>query len=318
MLHEAVSRLRDGRLVAFPTETVYGLGADALSEIAVARVFAAKGRPSTNPLIVHVADVAQARLVAGAWPREAQMLAEACWPGPLSLILPKAASVPVIVTAGSSNVAVRCPNHPLTLELLRSFGKPLVGPSANKSGGVSPTRAEHVREAFDHESVYVLDGGPCAAGIESTVLLLAEHPPRVLRPGLISAAQIADVLQQPVTDFSPDQRPEGPLQSPGLLDKHYAPSTPARLATPEQLPTLLASVARAAVLTHVPLPVRPPHALHMLPSDARGYAANLYAALRTADAADADLIIVIAPPTSGPDSPIWSAIADRLRRATST
>ncbi|MFN7883991.1 MAG: L-threonylcarbamoyladenylate synthase [Phycisphaerae bacterium] len=315
MLQEAVTRLREGRLVAFPTETVYGLGADALNEVAVARVFAAKGRPSDNPLIVHVADASHARLVTAEWPREAQLLAEAFWPGPLSLVLPKAASVPLVVTAGGPNVAVRCPDHALTLELLRAFGKPLVGPSANKSGGVSPTRAEHVRSAFDDDTVYVLDGGPCTAGIESTVLLMAEHPPRVLRPGLISAEQIASVLRQPVADFVPGQRPEGPLHSPGLLEKHYAPSTRTRMVPAAEVAAVLATVRRAVVISHEVVPVAP-HALELLPADARGYAAGLYAALRAADGAGAELIVVVTPPSGGVDGPIWAAIADRLRRAT--
>ncbi len=321
MLQEAVTRLREGRLVAFPTETVYGLGADALSEAAVARVFAAKGRPSNNPLIVHVADTAHARLVTSNWPREAQLLADAFWPGPLSLVLPKAGDVPATVTANGPNVAVRCPDHPLTLELLRSFGKPLVGPSANKSGGVSPTCAQHVREAFDDDTVYVLDGGPCTAGIESTVLLLADladhadHAPRVLRPGLISAEQIASVIKQPVAEFVPGLKHEGTLNSPGLLEKHYAPATRTQLVSLADLRNLLTSVRSAVVISHVALAIAPPHHLELLPADARGYAAGLYAALRSADARRCDLIAVIAPPTDGSDAAIWQAITDRLRRA---
>lgn len=315
MLHEAVTRLREGRLVAFPTETVYGLGADALNEVAVARVFAAKGRPSHNPLIVHVADESHARLVTATWPREAHLLAEAFWPGPLSLVLPKAAGVPGVVTAGGANVAVRCPDHPLTLELLQAFGKPLVGPSANKSGGVSPTTAQHVRDAFDHDTVYVLDGGPCTGGIESTVLLLAEHPPRVLRPGLISAEQIASALGQPVMDFVPGMRQEGPLHSPGLLEKHYAPTTRTRLVAEAELSALLGSVQRAVVISHAAVEVGR-HRLELLPADARGYASGLYAALRAADGAGAELIVIVKPPTGGADGAIWAAIADRLRRAT--
>ncbi|HLP84779.1 MAG TPA: L-threonylcarbamoyladenylate synthase [Phycisphaerales bacterium] len=316
MLQEAVSRLAQGRLVAFPTETVYGLGADALNSAAVARVFAAKGRPSNNPLIVHVADVAQAALVTSSWPREAQLLADAFWPGPLSMVLPKASRVPLAVTAQGENVAVRCPDHPLTLELLRAFGKPLVGPSANKSGGVSPTRAEHVREAFDAETVYVLDGGPCTAGIESTVLLLAEQSPRVLRPGLISADEIASVLQQTVTDFSPGAQHAGVLQSPGLLEKHYAPTTPTRQVSVDELAAQLAAVGRAVVISHAAVVVAPPHEVQLLPADARGYAAGLYAALRAADARGADCIFIVEPPRTGTDASIWRAVADRVRRAT--
>ena len=186
-IHQAVQRLNEGGLVAFPTETVYGLGANALDAHAVARVFALKGRPSQNPLIVHVADEAMAKSLTTEWPEAAQKLAKALWPGPLSLILPKAACIPDIVTGSGPNVALRCPDHALTLELLRQFGKPLVGPSANPSGSISPTKAAHVAAAFSPEDVFVLDGGSCRGGIESTVLLLTEHPPRILRPGLISA-----------------------------------------------------------------------------------------------------------------------------------
>lgn len=315
MLHEAVTRLREGRLVAFPTETVYGLGADATSEVAVARVYAAKGRPSHNPLIVHVADAAHARLVTAEWPREAQLLAETFWPGPLTLVLPKAAHVPAVVTAGGPHVAVRCPDHPVTLELLRAFGKPLVGPSANKSGGVSPTTAQHVREAFDAETVYVLDGGACTGGIESTVLLLAEDPPRVLRPGLISAEQIASVLGRGVVDFVSGVRPEGQLHSPGLLDKHYAPATRTRLVPVAELAALLATAGRAVVISHAAVEAGG-HRVELLPADARGYAAGLYAALRAADGAGAELIAIVTPPAGGAEAAIWAAIADRLRRAT--
>ena len=176
-IKEAASRLRDGGVVAFPTETVYGLGADAFSDAAVSRVFALKGRPSRNPLIVHVSGPLMAKRVTATWPVEAQRLADAFWPGPLSIVLPKRPEVPDIVTGGmgSASVAVRCPDHPTALALLYEFGSPLVGPSANLSGSISPTTAAHVRAAFSEQDVLVLDGGPCATGIESTVAVSYTH-----------------------------------------------------------------------------------------------------------------------------------------------
>src|SRR5262245_53340115 len=224
----AVARLRAGGVVAFPTETVYGLGADALSERAVARVFELKGRPGNNPLIVHVASAAMARDVVapGAWGREAELLSTAFWPGPLSIVLPRSAAVPANVTAGGPNVAVRCPDHPTTLALLEAFGGPLVGPSANPSGRVSPTTAAHVREAFGDE-VMVLDGGACRAGIESTVVSLVGTA-RVLRPGVIGAGEIGRVLARDVEEARHAPQEESlasrPMESPGRLASHYAPA----------------------------------------------------------------------------------------------
>lgn len=309
--------------MAFPTETVYGLGANALDANAVARVFTLKGRPSRNPLIVHVADEAMAKSLTSEWPDAAQKLAKALWPGPLSLILPKAPSVPDIVTGGGPNVALRCPDHALTLELLRQYGKPLVGPSANPSGSISPTKASHVSAAFSSDDVFVLDGGPCRGGIESTVLMLTEHPPRILRPGLISAEQIGSVLKGPVADFIPGMSPrnedEGSaLQSPGMLARHYAPTTKAVLVEASALKGLLAdTTSPVVVISHEPVRVNPPHRLEPLPHDARGYAAGLYAALRSADDGKAGLIAIVKPTMSDEHAALWLAILDRLTRATS-
>lgn len=329
IIHTAVRRLRAGGVVAFPTETVYGLGADATNPAAIKRVFDLKGRPPQNPLIVHVADEAMAREVVAHWPEQASVLARALWPGPLSLVLPKAAIIPDIVTAGGPNVAVRCPDHPLTLELLRQLGRPLVGPSANLSGTVSPTTAQHVAFAFDSDDVLVLDGGKCRAGIESTVLLLTEYPPRIARPGLVSAEQISALIHAPVADFiaglAPSGSPSGgptvsdtPLESPGLLEKHYAPATPARLVRVADLAAALREEGRAVVIAHVPVPVPAPHLLEPLPHDALGYAAGLYAALRSADQHHAARILVVVPEWGSNDrhAAIWTAILDRLRRAT--
>ena len=210
---EAVARLREGRLVAFPTETVYGLGADATNAGAVRAVFRVKGRPADNPLIVHVSEAAMARDATAAWPKSAGALASAFWPGPLTLVLPKADAIPPEVTAGGPAVAVRMPDHALTLALIDAFGGPLVGPSANPSGYVSPTRPEHVREHFDEKLVLVLDGGPCRAGIESTVVDLTGASPRVLRPGVIGAAQIEAVLEETVEAAAGANEEPGPARS---------------------------------------------------------------------------------------------------------
>ena len=319
----AVSRLRSGGMVAFPTETVYGLGAPALDAAAVDRVFALKGRPSNNPLIVHVSGIEMARRVVASWPRDAETLARAFWQGALTLVLPNAPSVPPVVTAGAPNVAVRCPDHPLTLALLEVFGEPLVGPSANLSGRISPTAATHVTESFESEQVFVLDGGPCRRGIESTVVTLAGPVPRVLRPGVIGAEAIAGVLGREVRGFDgaeqPGALPDAPLESPGRLESHYAPLAPAVLLDRAGLESLLRSArAPVAVLSHESLDVRPPHTLERMPTDASDYAAALYAALRRADARSPHTIAVLRPALAvGADASVWEAVLDRLRRATS-
>lgn len=311
----ALAYLERGLLVAFPTETVYGLGASAFNASAVARVFEAKGRPAHNPLIVHVSSEEMARTVASQWPRDASLLARAFWPGPLSIVVAKSQSLPPIVTAGGTTVALRCPSHPITLALIDAFGEPLVGPSANLSGGVSPTSAEHVRGVFDPRFVYVLDGGPSLCGIESTVIDLSGKEPVILRPGMITQDQIARVLmrdvhlQSPATDAPASAEP---LRSPGLLDRHYAPRTPTFLVTPDSLPAARDSAPGAVVVIGVDGLV--PGEL-TLPADARGYAAGLYAALRSADASSAARILIVVPPMTGPDLGLWDAIMDRLRRA---
>lgn len=308
----AVEILRRGGLVAFPTETVYGLGADALSEPAVRRVFELKGRPRFNPLIVHVSGEEMARTLASDWPDEASRLARAFWPGPLTIVVPKAASIPMAVTGGGATVALRCPDHHVTLALLEAFGGPLVGPSANPSGRVSPTTAGHVREAFSESEVYVLEGGPCRGGIESTVVTLAGTSPRILRPGLIGAEALSIALGHPVDEATPSDAPEGPAPSPGLLAVHYAPRIRAVIFEASQLGAVLASVPRAAVLTHSLLEIPSPHLALPMPDQPGAYAARLYAALREADALGTDLIAIERPPVDGP---VWSAISERLSRA---
>ncbi|MEK6703233.1 MAG: L-threonylcarbamoyladenylate synthase [Planctomycetota bacterium] len=318
---ESAALLAAGGVVAFPTETVYGLGADALNPAAVARVFEIKGRPSNNPLIVHVDGPAMAKGLVAEWPEAAQRLAEAFWPGPLSIVLPKSAAVPSIVTAGGPNVALRAPDHPVALALIRALGRPIVGPSANPSGSVSPTTVDHVRSAFG-ERVPVLDGGPCTRGIESTVISLVGEP-RVLRPGLISAAQLSQVLGKPVTDSPAEHAAvdsDVPMESPGMLSKHYAPTTPAERFTGDQWPLLrreLASRAReVVVLSHLDRRVDSPHTFMSMPRDPEQYAARLYAALREADELQASLIAIEVPDGQRDQDPTWRAIHDRLNRAT--
>lgn len=320
--HNEIARaaewLRAGRLVVFPTETVYGLGADALSSAAVERVFALKGRPANNPLIVHVADASMARRVVAEWPSEAGALAASFWPGPLTMALPKASCVPPIVTGGGTTVAVRCPDHEVARELLRVFGGPIVGPSANPSGSISPTRAEHVRASFSgaigRDEVMVLDGGACRAGIESTVVSLAGPSLRVLRRGGVSPEQIESVIKRKVIVEAGSRDGADALPSPGMLERHYAPRTSARLFEASEWPEVLDAVSGvAAVVSHQRARVvHPPHLLIRMPMDSAGYAAGLYSALHEADGSGASLILVEQPRGEGG---LWDAVRDRLKRA---
>ncbi|MFM9958593.1 MAG: L-threonylcarbamoyladenylate synthase, partial [Phycisphaerales bacterium] len=319
-IHDAAQRLRDGGVVAFPTETVYGLGADAMSHRAVDRVFTLKGRPSTNPLIVHACDEAMARTIVREWPEHAAALARAFWPGPLTIVLPKAPGVPLNVTAAGPNVAVRCPDHPVAIALIEALERPIVGPSANLSGRVSPTAAAHVRESFSPEDVLVLDGGPCRAGIESTVVSLAEGTPRILRQGVVTPEMIAGVIgvRPLVALHAADVTgPAAPMASPGMLRSHYAPAAKAVLFNPTRWPAVLNGAAVVVVVTHdrtrAAPPPPPPHRVVLLPDDATGYAARLYAALREADSMKPGLIAIERPEGVGG---VWDALRDRLERAT--
>lgn len=316
-LARAVALLREGRSVAFPTETVYGLGADARSAEAVRAVFRLKNRPPANPLIVHVADDAMARTVVAEWPARAQILADRFWPGPLTIVLRAAPGVPREVTGGGDTVALRCPDHPVALALLRAFGGPLVGPSANPSGSLSPTCARHVRDAFEDREVMVLDGGACRVGIESTVVSLAHDPARVLRAGAIGADELADALGETLdSDADAADRAEGSaLASPGRLASHYAPDAPATLLGREELARELERAGDSlVVLAHegVDAPAREGVALLVMPVDAHQYAHRLYAALHEADELSPERILIELPTARGP---LWDAIRDRLRRA---
>jgi len=318
----AAERLRSGRLVAFPTETVYGLGADALNAAAVARVFAAKGRPSNNPLIVHVDSIAMAKRVVREWPEGAEALAKAFWPGPLTIVLPKSENVPGLVTGDGPNVAVRAPKHPVALALIGAFGGPIVGPSANKSGFVSPTTAWHVHQEFADADVMVLDGGACEVGIESTVVSLVGAP-RVLRPGAISATEISAVLGVKVAEGRAKTLASGlasgAMESPGQLASHYAPRSPAILVDAAKLQKALREaegpcVVLGPLLTSLPRQ----HRVIPMPMDARAYASRVYAALREADALMPAMIAIVKPTIvkGAADEALWRAIMDRLKRAT--
>lgn len=308
----AADILRRGGLVAFPTETVYGLGANALDAAAVARIFEAKGRPANNPIIVHIADAGQVTQVASLWPAIAATLAVRFWPGPLTLVLPKHPNVPDIVTAGGPTVAVRIPAHPIARALLNAVQLPLAAPSANRSGDLSPTTAEHVKSALGGRIDMILDGGPCPGGIESTVLDVTSDPPRLLRPGLITIEQIERVIG-PILRFAPGD-PDQPLASPGMLPRHYAPRTPLEIAADDGRSRVLELVrqgTRVAWLTRDTAPFAGESGREMLPREPAGYAAELYAALHRLDALALDRIIVSRPP-EGDD---WLAIRDRLHRA---
>ncbi|MCB1912232.1 MAG: threonylcarbamoyl-AMP synthase [Zoogloeaceae bacterium] len=315
-IQRAVDALRAGQLVAFPTETVYGLGADALNPQAAARIFAAKGRPADHPLIVHLPDAEQLNVWARSIPREALALARAFWPGPLTLILKRSDEVPDIVTGGQDTVGLRVPGHPVALALLRAFGSGIAAPSANRFGRISPTTAEHVREELGGQVSMILDGGPCDVGIESTILDLSRDTPVILRPGAITADDIAAVIgrrpQQRCAAASADV--DAPRVS-GSLAAHYAPRTPLQVLGLEEILTALAVPGRAeatAVLARRP----PPGGSRCMvwreaPADAAGFAHALYAALRDLDHLGAARILVEAPEAS----PSWQAVADRLGRA---
>ena len=311
-LDRAAQLLRDGQLVAFPTETVYGLGADALNPQAVAAIYQAKGRPAHNPLIVHVADLATAQQLAQ-WNEAAQRLAERYWPGPLTLVLPTRERVPAIVRAGGPTLAVRMPAHPLALQLLRLTERPLAAPSANRSGRLSPTTPEHVWKDLQGCIAAVIQGGPTSAGIESTVVDVSGPIPRLLRPGPITTGELQPILGRVLHPWT--REPANPLPSPGLLEKHYAPRTPLYLAADagvELCQRWRHQGQRIGWLGRVladPAPPQPP--LELLPADATGYAAGLYAALHRLDQLGLDRIVVAAVPSSEE----WLAVRDRLGRA---
>lgn len=307
----AVALLRQGELVALPTETVYGLGADALNPAAVAKIFAAKGRPSDHPLIVHLANAEQIVDWARDIPREAIALARAFWPGPLTLILKKEEGVPDIVTGGQDTVGLRVPNHPVALELLRAFGGGVAAPSANRFGRISPTTAEHVRQELGERVPLILEGGACQVGLESTILDLSRDVPVILRPGAIGVDDIARVIGRRPRLRGEEQQPDAAPRVSGALAAHYAPCTPLELIASVELPDRVRS--GDAILARQPAPAGLPDGVSWTaaPADPAAYGHDLYASLRALDESTCTRILVEAPPAT----PEWSAVADRLGRA---
>jgi len=302
-IQRAAEIIRNGGLVAFPTETVYGLGADALNPLAVARIFEAKDRPSFDPLIVHVPGLSEAMKLASAIPEKARRLAAKFWPGPLTLVLPKVPSVPDIVTSGLPSVAIRVPDHPLALEFLWEVACPIAAPSANPFGRVSPTTAQHVRDGLGDRVDLILDGGPCRVGVESTILSFLSDPPVLLRPGGISLEDLQSVIG-PVT-LDPHAR-EIPL-APGQLQNHYATQTPLYLGE--------GSLTGRLGYLGMKMPVDPDsyERIEVLSADGdlREAASHLFAALRRLDAAGLDALVALPVPDEG----LGRAINDRLFKA---
>jgi L-threonylcarbamoyladenylate synthase len=312
-LVRAAELLRAGELVAFPTETVYGLGADAANAAAVARIFAVKGRPADHPLIVHLPSHDHIDAFARDVPDAAFELAEAFWPGPLTLILKRAPHVIDAVTGGQDTVGLRMPGHPLALELLRAFGGGgVAAPSANRFGRISPTTAEHVRADLGDDVAMVLDGGPCRVGIESTILDLSRAQPTILRPGMVTADALADVLGAPPRTGADAAAP----RVSGALPAHYAPRTPLALVPPDAVifavRDALAKNERIAVLSPLACPLSDARIVwRQAPAEAEEFAHELYAALRELDALGCTRIVVQRPP----QTETWRAAIDRLERA---
>jgi L-threonylcarbamoyladenylate synthase len=324
----AAELLRHGEVVALPTETVYGLAANALDAAAVAKVFEIKGRPAHNPIIVHVADVAMARRCVVDWPEAADKLAASFWPGPLTLVLRKSKEIPGIVTAGGDTVGVRWPSHPFIQAVIRECGFPLAAPSANLSNQISPTNAEHVRQSLGNKLRLIIDGGQSQVGIESTVLDLTIRPPQVLRPGMIHAESLQAALHglemsgarlETRNSKLETQDAGGPLRSPGQLSRHYSPR--AKLVMLQwrddagllsQLSTLNSQLSTTHIIAHSHIPsVAGLSGVSVIPHDAEAYARAIYAELHRCDAEGATCIVVEGLPVG----PAWQAIADRLQRA---
>ena len=302
----AAELIRQGGLVAFPTETVYGLGANALDEAAVARIFEVKGRPKTSPLIVHVASIDMARVIVGEWPLAAEKLGRQFWPGPLTLVLRRHQRIPLVVTAGLETVGIRVPAHPLAQMLLRQAGVPIAAPSANRFTELSPTTAEHVRGSLGQRVDCVLDGGPSAVGLESTVLSLADKRPCLLRPGMVSKEDIEAVIGPVVAGAPPE--PGAAHASPGQHPRHYSPRTPLVIVSDGACPG-----GRGAYLFHTRPSSSAARNVNM-PQTPDGYAAALYSTLHDLDGQAWDWIAVERPPETSE----WAAIADRLHRACRT
>jgi L-threonylcarbamoyladenylate synthase len=305
-VRRAAEILRAGGLVAFPTETVYGLGADASSAAAVARMYAAKGRPAGHPVIVHFADAERAFEWAREVPEAARRLAARFWPGPLTLILKRSAKAKDFVTGGQDSVGLRVPSHPVAQQLLREFGGGVAAPSANPFGGVSATEAGHVHGDFAKRVDLVLEGGSIDVGIESTILDLSGGEPVLLRPGAISKDQLEEALHTKVSE----RRPASP-RHPGGLERHYAPKTPALLVPPHALDAEIARRGRSVAVLAFSRPDERVDFWIRMPREPRAYAQRLYAALRELDGAGCETILIETPPGTAE----WTAVRDRLARA---
>lgn len=309
-IDNAAEFLRAGGLVAFPTETVYGLGADAANAAAVRRIFKVKGRPAEHPLIVHLADMSALKNWAREVPRGAWLLAEAFWPGPLTMILKRADGVLDAVTGGQDTIGLRVPSHPVAHKLLLAFGGGIAAPSANRFGHLSPTTAAHVREELDEDVDLILDGGACPVGIESTIVDLSGAQPAILRPGHIGARQIEDALLMPLGLAG-----AGAPRAPGTLASHYAPRTPLKLVHPDELEAFVRKQVPAIPVAVLARRGRPQNTRAVLwqvaPQQPADYAQHLYALLRRMDDAGCRLIVVESPP----ELPEWVAVRDRLARA---
>ncbi len=328
-IRAAAALLRAGDIVGMPTETVYGLAADALNPEAVNRIFGAKGRPADHPLIVHLPSAEHLPRWAAGIPKDAIALARAFWPGPLTLILKRSVDVPDEVTGGQDTVGLRVPSHPIALALLQVFDSGIAAPSANRFGRISPTTAAHVHEELGDRVAMILDGGPCAVGIESTILDFSRDVPEILRPGAITAEDIARIIgrrprvrgEAEPSCVAGEAATHAATTAPaprvsGALAAHYAPRTPLRLMNAAQLAdhaaVLVGEGSRVAVLAHgVPNPDDSRLIWQAMPADPAAYAQELYASLRALDALNADFILIEALPAG----PAWRALADRLGRA---
>lgn len=313
-LAQACMLLQQENVCAFPTETVYGLGGNAWSSQAIQRIYHLKGRPTTNPLIVHIHQTEQVHELAQGWTLYGEELAASHWPGPLTLVLARNPRVPALVSAGMPTVALRMPAHPIALDLLRTSGLPLCAPSANRSEHISPTTAQHVLRSLPHVPL-ILDGGPCRLGIESTVVDLTTSPPRLLRPGALSVSALQKTiphLQLLAIEDALDTLE--PRTSPGLMKRHYAPQVPTWLVeTPNALQEAVHTLNNPGVITHHPwhLPAGVQAYVEHLSDEPVGYAADLYAALHRLESAGVSAIVIEKPPTHKR----WLAIQDRLLRA---
>jgi len=312
-LHEAAAALHAGRLVAFPTETVYGLGGRALDPSSLAAIFRAKGRPTTHPLIAHVLDQDAARRLTAHWPARADALAARFWPGPLTLVLERDPSVPEALSGGKPTVAVRVPSHPVSRGLLAALGEPIAAPSANHYQSLSPTRAEHVQRSLGDRIALILDGGPTPLGLESTVVDLTGPSPRLLRPGAIPPSELRLLLPDLAIDSAPPAR-ESDRHSPGQDPIHYAPR--ARLAVLSRAEAITRARGRSE-RTGLVLRGQPPTqptgdaVVRILPDSPEDFGRELFAALHDLDAAGVALIAVEAPG----EGEAWLAVRDRLERA---